>query len=448
MIGFLFGLKLVFVNPPWHANDEDRHFFNACNLANGHIGPQIKNGKVGFILPKNLVSDVVSFQLIRLNDTSKLPPSVIEQFAEKDLNSSNLYFYESPNCTLQPFPYIPAAIFIKLFGHIYDNPVWLGWLARIGTLLAYLCIGFVAIKRTPQWKGLLTLIALSPMSLYQGSSVTYDSLGLAFLFLYFSFLMSYYFQEEKITLKQIIILFAIAFMQRLSKDGYFLLFFSTAFLPIRQFEKKSYFWIGLGLMMLAAFLPSFLWNSYIQSLHLPHEKPLQNDFVFDMKKNFFFQFSHPLHAIYLIALNVFKQGQTWILGSVGKFGFSYTGLPLWFAVLQYFTMAAAVVTERFSKPLQFNFRFGIIALNILTIFAVLFVFFLNNSPIGSDYLYGLQGRYFTPLLPFLIGCCFYIPKPITNKLSENKLKIGISLYTVFTLWYTIYFLQESFYHAT
>ncbi len=447
-IGLIFGLKLVFVNPPWHANDEDRHFFNAYNLSSGHIGPQVQKGRVGFLLPKNLASDVFNFQMIRLNDTSKLPPSIIDQFAEKVLDTDSIYFHESPNCTLQPFPYIPAAISMKLGGIMYDSPVWLGWWGRIGTLLAYLCVCFLAIKRAPQFKGLLTLIALSPMALYQGGSITYDSLGLAFLFLYFAYLMRFYFQEEKITLHQIILLFVIAFMQRLSKDGYFLLFFCTLFLPIHQFEKKSYFWIGFGLMMIAAFLPSFLWNTYIQSLHLPTEKPLQNDFVFDMKKNFAWQFKNPLHGIYLIALNIFKQGQMWIIGSVGRFGFSYTKLPVWFVVLQYLTMATAVFTETYSKPLQRWFRFGMITLSILTSLAILFVFFLNNSPIGSDYLYGLQGRYFTPLLPFLIGCCFYIPQPITTKLSANHIKMGISLYTIVTLWYTVYFLQESFYHAS
>jgi uncharacterized membrane protein len=318
----------------------------------------------------------------------------------------------------------------------------------MGTLLAYLCICFVAIKHTPKLKGLLMLIALSPMALYQGCSVTYDSLGIAFLFLYFAHLLSLYFQEEKITRKQILLLFAIAFAQRLSKDGYFLLFYCIALLPMRSFEKKSDFWLGLGLMTVAAFLPSYLWNTYIQSLHLPQEEPLQNDFVFDMKKNFAFQFQQPLHGVYLLLLNLFKQGRMWIIGSVGRFGFSYTKLPLWFPILQYCMMAAAVLTESFDKPLSMRFRLGMIALSIGTGLGILFIFFLNNSPIGSDYLYGLQGRYFTPLLPFLIGACFYIPQPITNKLSADKLKVGLSAYTVLILWYTVYFLKQSFYHVS
>ena len=67
-IGLFFGMKLVFINPPWQTNDEDRHFYNSWNYANGLFKPEIKGNSVGTPLPKELFNQVSSFQGIRFTD--------------------------------------------------------------------------------------------------------------------------------------------------------------------------------------------------------------------------------------------------------------------------------------------------------------------------------------------------------------------------------------------
>lgn len=444
ILGLFFGLKMVFVNPPWQANDEDRHFYNAYNLLQGHLGPQVQNDSCGFIFPRNLLAVVTKFQSIKFSDSLKLNLSVIENIEDNDLVEEPTMFWLTPNTSLQPFPYIPAAIMMKVGSFFKSSPVWYGWWGRIGSLLAYLLITAIAIKKLPHYKSLLMLVALSPMALYQGASVSYDALSFAFLFLFFALLIAYYFQEEKITLKQILVLFLVALAQRFSKDGYFIMFFGFAFIPISKFENKKLFAGTFLLMMLASFLPGQLWGMYIKSLHLPPEMPFQNDYFFNQSKNLAFHLQQPLQAIKLVSLNILTQGREWIHGSIGRFGYAYIFLPISMVGFYLLMMIFSVLAEETSTKMAPRFRLPLLGLTLMNCMAIIVILFLVITPVGGHYLHGLQGRYFTPLLPFLFLFLFYIPKPI---IKANWMRWVVPIFITVALWYTIQFIGDKFYYS-
>ncbi|MBK7762858.1 MAG: DUF2142 domain-containing protein [Bacteroidetes bacterium] len=443
LIGLVFGLKMVFVNPPWQANDEDRHFYNAYNLSEGHLGPQAQNDSCGFVLPVNLVATVIQFQSIKFNEKTKLNLSVIENIKENELNKEKTMFWITPSGKLQPFPYIPAALMIKMGSFFKSSPVWLGWWARIGSLLAYLLIVTLAIKKLPHFKPLLMLIALSPMALYQGTSVSYDTLSFAFLFLFFALIIAYYYQTEKISFKQIMLLFLVALAQRFSKDGYFLMFFSFAFIPINKFENKKLFFGTFALMLVASFLPSQLWSMYLNSMKLPPEMPLQNDYLFSSSKSIEYHLQQPVEAIRLIVLNILSQGKDWIHGSLGRFGYSYTFLPITIVSIYLLVIIFSVLTEETEQKLSMRFRLPVLGLALLNCLAIIVSLFLIITPVGGHYLHGLQGRYFTPLLPFLFVLLFYLPKPI---IQASWMRWAVPIFISIVLWYTLQFINETFYY--
>ena len=146
IIGFVFGLQLVFLNPPWHTNDEDRHFYNAYALAQGHLIPEIKDNQIGHYMPTNLVAAVAIHQgigyqygqLIKKEDLIKLETQLLEPDKQEFCSNVSSYIF--------PFAYAPAALMIKVGMLVKDNPVWIGWWGRIGNLMAYLIIVFFAIK--------------------------------------------------------------------------------------------------------------------------------------------------------------------------------------------------------------------------------------------------------------------------------------------------------------
>ena len=443
-IGLIFGLKLVFVNPPWQTNDEDRHFFNAYALSRGHIGPKLENEKLGYRMPTNLCEAVNSFQGIRFSKTTVIPKDELKELTNQSLEEDKVSFCPNATSAISPFPYIPAAIAIKIGQVFNSNPIWLGWWARIGSLLAYLLIIFFAIRITPQFKPLLMVVALSPMALYQGASVTYDALSFAFLFLLFALIIKYYFQKTPITLKQVMIFFLVALAHRFSKDGYFVLYFALFAISITKFESKKIYFLAFPLLLIASFLPSFLWNAYIASLHYPDAvfSGFQKDFKFDGALNIKYHLQNPLHAAALFFQNTFSQGKEWIRGSIGRFGYSYTALPGAIIFLQVLVYITTVLLEKPGKILSLKFRVALLGVAVLGLAALIFGALIILSPVGANMIFGLQGRYFTPILPFIFAPLFYLP---LFKVNENVLKWSLVIYCIAILWYTSNILDSTFY---
>ena len=440
-IGLFFGLRLVFVNPPWQTNDEDRHFYNAYALSQGYIAPQVENGKIGCTIPTSLNETVRSFQGIQFSKTSLISKEKLNSLKDQPLKADKQSFCDNPSATILPFPYIPAAIMIKTGEVLKSSPVWLGWWGRIGSLLAYLAIIFIALKNIPHFKPVLMVIALSPMAMYQGASVTYDTLNLALLFLLFSLVIKYYYQETLITLKQVLVFFLVAFMHRCSKDGYFLLYFTLFAISIHKFESKKFYFLAGLLLLIASFLPSYAWNSYIAGLHLPAGK-FQLDFRFDMALNIKYHMQYPLNFVSLLFQNLFSQGKLWISGSIGRFGYSYTLLPDWIIFVQLLAYGSFVFFEKPAKILSLKFRTVFLGFAVLNLFALIAAGLFALSPVGANSIFGMQGRYFTPLLPFLFLGIFYLP--FFND-REKWLKWIVPVYCIFVLLYTSNLIESKFF---
>ncbi|MEI7726347.1 MAG: DUF2142 domain-containing protein [Bacteroidota bacterium] len=441
LIGLFFGLKIVFVNPPWQTNDEDRHFYNAYALSQGYFSPQVGNGKVGVPMPTNLQETVRSFQGIPFRDGTQVSKKMVNNIEDQPLKEKEISFCENPNAGIFPFPYFPAAIMIKVGAVFKSSPVWIGWWGRIGSLLAYLVILFIAIKNMPHFKPLLMVVALSPMALYQGASVSYDSLNFALLFLLFSLVIQYYYQETAITLKQVLVFFLVALASRCSKEGYFLLYFSLFAIRITKFEsRKVYFLAGL-LLLIASFLPSYLWDSYLGSLHLPGGR-FQSDFLFSLDLNIKYHLQDPLHAVSLVFQNICNQGKTWMGGSIGRFGYSYTLFPDWIVVLQLLAYISVVLFEKPARILSLKFRSVFSGFALLNFFALVGAGLFILSPVGANNMFGFQGRYLTPLLPFLFLGIFYFPVFIDR---EKWLKWIVPVYCILVLVYTTNFLDSKFF---
>jgi uncharacterized membrane protein len=441
LIGIVFGLKLVFINPPWHTNDEDRHFYNAYSLSQGHLIPEVKDKQIGHYMPSNLIAAVTINQGVGYQFGQLINKENLKELELQQLEYNKQEFCPNVNAYIFPLAYVPAAIMIKVGMSFKDNPIWIGWWGRIGSLLAYLFIIFYAIKIIPHFKGFLMAVALSPMALFQGASVTYDTLNIALLFLLFALVIKYYFQEAPITLKQILFYFLIAFLHRCTKEGYFILYFALFAISISKFESKKLFWTSILLIISASYLPPYIWGKYIGTLNLPFP-PLQNDFLFNGDLSLSAHLKDPLHLIVIGLQNIFVQGKTWLIGIVGRFGYSYTLLPDWIVFLHLSIYALLILNEKPLISINNSTKNKLLIISALNFVAIIFGTLIYISPVGATLIYGLQGRYFLPIIPFLFLSLFYIP---VNKNYEPTIKWVLPFYLVGVLWYAIYFIDITFY---
>ena len=168
IVGLIFGTMFVFINPPFQANDEDRHFYRAYATADGHFLPiqqsEEEGNQIGQAYPKNLIQVTKSYQGIpfsnpqyKISVKKKLNPS-----RQVKLNPNDTTFYLFPYKHISIIPYIPHTAGI-LFGEVVEsNPVWLLWFARLFGMISFILIVYYAIKVTPVFKPVFFLTGAQP----------------------------------------------------------------------------------------------------------------------------------------------------------------------------------------------------------------------------------------------------------------------------------------------
>jgi uncharacterized membrane protein len=444
VIGFVFGLMLVYANPPWQTNDEDRHFYNAYLNSVGVFTPQQNGDLSGAYLPATLLRITESFQGIPYRDGQKLKHDIIQSSASMPLMETEKTFYPHPGAGANPFPYAPFILGIWISKAINSNPIHLQWGARIAGLITFLVFVFFAIRIIPIHKYVLFALALSPMTLFQAASVTYDVLCMSFSFLVFALAVRYTFKEGIVTLRELLIFVLFAAFLHYAKSGYVFIPFLLFMIPPSRFGSwKTYILIML-LLALCYFLPGYTWGKYIASLHLPGGRPFQNDFLYNGDLNQQFLFRDPLHFVSLLFLNVLAQGKEWIIGAFGRFGYSYVHMTesvIFIHVLALIFLSVFDTSKQYFLSARQKIFIGLLAFG--NIFGIIASFLLGISPVGSSFVFGLQGRYFIPILPLVFLLCYN--SKISSAFWDKWKNALVPLYSILILAYTVFFIRDYFY---
>ena len=437
-------MKLVFINPPWQTNDEDRHFYNSWYYANGYFKPDSREKGIGNPMPVKLLEQVQRFQGIRFNDKSRISKQTLEDLKEVIYDKSDTVFYNNPNYNTNPVGYIPNIIGIKLGEFYKKTPLIVQWWSRAFGLFVYLLIVFFAIRIIPVYKNVLMLVALAPMSLYQSASITYDTLCNATTFLMMAFIIKWLLQKDKVSTREIGLLCVALAIQVFSKSGYYFIPFLFLIIPSEKFS-FSYPKIKLAILLIAILmLPTFTWGAYMNSFHFQGGKPLQNDFLFNPSQNLAYHLKNIPGMISDLLGNVLTQGKNWVIGCIGRFGYSYTPLPDgWIFVYAVALLGMASIDHNGSIKLTLKQR-GISALLLLASLGVIIVgLYLTITPVGARVIFGSQGRYFIPILPLLL---FQLFGTIPNN-AKKYLPLVTILISILFLYKTVGFIDETFYNA-
>jgi uncharacterized membrane protein len=450
ILGLIFGLFIVFINPPWQSNDEDRHFIHAYYISQGYILPDQGDNKIGAVMPVNIYEVPQRFQGIRFSETNKISPLKLKELENIKLNENNKQFFHNHMYSVNPIGYVPSSIGIFFGQFINDNPVWLGWWGRIGSLLFYIFAIFYAIKLIPIFKNVLFLYALTPMCLYQGASVTYDAPNIALTFLIFAIIIKYAVDEnENVGWRELALIFGLMILHRFAKDGYPLIPWAIFLIPPKKFKlpvNVILIYIGFAITAYLIYkLPDWTWSKLLaaQKYHLTSSLALKKDLHLSVPISMDIGFSNPGKMISDIIDNINHFRQEWSGGTIGRFGYSYTLLPNWFFLLHGLIILTVAFLDNgkqyairaWQKGLSFAIGVG----SILGIIVMSYFY----SPIGASQIFGLQGRYLINAVPFLLLIVY------NNQVDyKDWKKWGVyilSAYIIIFLILTLIFLDNTFY---
>lgn len=354
IIAIFFGIRFLFLTPPNCVPDESSHIFRSCEIADGIL---------------------YSKEPVKITKYDKYFESIISK-----RDSNNFHFASRYSAIM----YLPTATAIKLGGKFLDNDKAIFYFGRLCNLLMYIILISIAIKITPIFKYPFLFSGLLPMALYEGMSYSADSFNTAFAFLFFAYLFKLIFNKDKITKKEFSLLSCFSIIGAFCK-GIIYPVFLYFFIPL----KKNKILFILPLIILTIFI-SYYWASInpknLNPLHCVLNNPM---YLF---QNFFDVFK----ITYLTTINEFY---VYTKGLIGILGLLSIFLPsdIYIQTIIIFFSMLFVLGEK----IPYNIKITSFLLLIISYFAILYIELIYWTPINSDLITGVQGRYFIPLLPFL-----------------------------------------------
>ncbi|MDD6327142.1 MAG: DUF2142 domain-containing protein [Lachnospiraceae bacterium] len=386
------GLVMVFGFPSYKISwDEEAHFLGAYRMG---IGTDVvMTPEVDYYGDANRVASLF------------YPMAEVEfgQFQEF-LNASRIYDKTDPDNyviksglgRLSDVGHIAPSIGIQI-GRIFHLPLgYLYLLGKLTNLLMYVGITYLAIRHMRIGKGIMTVLALMPTVLFQATAYTYDATANAFMFLAMSYLFTAIVDKDTVfDVKQCAVVaggIAVASCVRVVYAPMILL---LLFVPKERFKsKKSWAVIKGGLLAVCVIGAAGL--LYVAT----HSEGIEADIrggAVSVSGQISYIMQNPIAYGKMVVKYIWEQLGDYTIGysTLGQFA-HLRGFPYSFVI--YVVMLFFIFTDTTDVDLKWYTRIGVAIVLLGTtvgIWSSMYIFF---TPVGADWIGGVQGRYFTPLL--------------------------------------------------
>ena len=302
-------------------------------------------------------------------------------------------------------------------------------MGRIFNLLFAIVIIFFAIRTAPVFKWILFLLGLMPMTLYLCASLSKDAMIISLSFLLIAlFLRFAYDPQNKISTKDLIILFAVSFLLATSRSVYAILIGMFLLIPVFRIGSLKKYIIIFMCLIITVFLatqigtlkPLFQPKAAVStqtnsaralspdahSTPTPIEKFQRFDrnktpegINFNEQKRFILD--NPIQYLEIVFNSLFISQRSFQLDSfVGKLGWLNKPLPKWH-INFYLLILIITALLLYSNDIKIGFINKLISASIF-IAGVIFIetgLYLTWNPVGQNYIMDVQGRYFIPYAP-------------------------------------------------
>ena len=299
---------------------------------------------------------------------------------------------------------LPQALAIRYLGLSRQLPALTVYYAvRMIGLLSYLFLSWLAVRFIPFGKWLLAILVIAPMALYQAATISADTIsnGIGFLFLGGTLALA---NKEELGWKEwgaLVALIVLLFVAKVNLV--FLVLLPFLLISPSKFRMK-YGYILLAFVSLALFLIEVGgWNIIAYSKFtraLEGANPTQQ---------VLFILSSPLLFIKIISLDVWRNTLAYLQGWVGVYGYDYWPVPgLTYLVYPLAVIASLRQDQAVPSPDK-RTRITLAGLFVVGYLLTITSLYIAFTPVKSLVVAGVQGRYFTPVMPLLLLALVGLP---------------------------------------
>ncbi len=398
LAGLLFGLAFVFGTPPFQVPDEPSHFYRAYALSEGEPWAQRAGGRLGAMLPASLQELVTDLRGdLPGHPERKISPEKILRALRTPLDEERRVFLEYRTSALYTaVPYLPQATGIALARWLGAPALGLLYAARLANLLVATALIVIGLRWLPSYVWLVTMLALTPMALFQRASASADAPTGALAFLLVGAVARLAWgAEERRGWRDFAVVTACTAALCLSKL-YVALACLVLLVPAARFPGgRRGPALALFAVIIAAATALALATAGAVDVSIRPDAP-----AVDKSRQLQHVLADPFRVAGIFVEDYLERGDRYMAQIVGQLGWLDVNLPkpfLW----GYLAVLGLLVLFDSRRQVEVRpWQRALLGLMVLATLALISISqYLLWTPYGASYVEGTQGRYFIPMAP-------------------------------------------------
>lgn len=434
-----FGFIMTFLMPIGSIPDEEVHFYRTFQVSEGGMMSTNKASETGGDIPQRIVTDIQESLTVFWNKQTFPRQNIFTKISGNRVDFNKRLFMPFPTSAVYPpVTYVPQAIGINFARIIYPTTGFMVLMAKLCNLALFIVLVWWAIRIAIYQRWVYVTLALFPIVVQQATSLSTDVMTIGGLFVFIATLHNIFLERKPLTSKVIWQLVISTLLIILSRPTNVVVLLPILFIPNTVTKGWSN---KIKLIMLLGFgslVISIGW--YLLMKVNGYNLDIRNEANVDMVGQLRFTITHPITFVktlikaYIINVSKSKEGMTYmsdfiISGSHSYFSWFFYKLPIWSLFVGYITLVITFLqanSGRLAKKLinrQLFLKVGLIFVLtfILSIVSIATIVYLTWTPVGSDIVLGIQGRYIIGFIPLLTPIAMYLQKYIKVIISNKAL---------------------------
>lgn len=394
----LWGILYSLVWIPFTAPDEYAHFATAYRVSNQLMGLPAENEK-GEVLVRTDDTEELTISL-----SKEAYQTVYSQLFSKNKDSERMG-YGHAAMEVANHAFLPQALGITIARLCSLGQVPAIYLGRLCNLLFFTLCGWLAIRLAPFGKIAFFGVSMLPMTLELVSSLSYDSFAIGMGMLFTAYVLHLIYEAPLVGVRQLLTLGILLALLAPCKMVYIPLALLCFLIPVEKFGSGKKFWAGAAVV--AAFMTAGILLVNLDKILVYFQ---QTEDAIEWAEeaagySISYVLAHPLQTAAVFGRTLLQKGPTYIStmlgGTLGWLEYR-TDEAVTAFLLVWILLTGLCCETKTDGIMPLSQRAVSWAACLLTVFLTMFFMLLSWTPLSSDVVEGVQGRYFLPVLPLAL----------------------------------------------
>ncbi|MBQ7795067.1 MAG: DUF2142 domain-containing protein [Lachnospiraceae bacterium] len=410
------GMYMV-VLPPLSAPDEIAHFASAYAISNQMMGME-RTDEYGFVLMRKEDEFLQNVEQVSGDEVrTSLGRTLTEDTWQKIYDRAFPIFVEDEQKVMvssvngqnhtTPVSYLAPAIGITLGRLLGVNCIVLAFLGRFFNLLFYAGMVYGAVKVLPFGKMVLFGVSVLPMALHLAASYSYDAFLMATCFFFGSYCLHLAYAKPMVEIKDIVLLAVLAAAFGPCKMVYAVMMGFALLIPVKKFGdwKK---WTVSAAAVLVAFGAAMILVNRATITNYAVSTDTYVEWAAEPAYSFSWILHNPLNFARVMYDSLVHLGDEWTLQLFGSMLGNLDpvlSVPFW--VVGAMAVCLVLLSLRNAgEPLYMKGwqKAWVCFLAVGCLLGLMTAMLIAWTPLSSQVVEGVQGRYLLPVIPFVFMC--------------------------------------------